>query len=148
MELHQGVDIIGESAEERLFTELRAITGLVRCHSSEELRQEYLRKGNIHRDWNLAGISRTERRRFTFNVSGNVNGAPVEVELAHWWRPQTVALARMSSDGHPVLAVSIGITHVGLLTLLKTMVALQQDQGALAEHQQGYEETRRSRTGG
>ena len=63
IELSQHADTTGVSNESRLSSELLAILSLVTSHGSEELRREYQRRGNIHRDWNLARISHTERRR-------------------------------------------------------------------------------------
>ena len=114
----------------------------MRSHGSEELRREYQRRGNIHRDWNLARISSAERRRLNVGV----DGAPGEVELAFWWEPEPVVLAHIMRDGDSILATSIGITHVRLLSLLKTMVVLQRDPETLANHQQEREQTYRYRT--
>ena len=49
-------------------------------------------------------------------------------------------------DSDSILATSIGITHVRLLSLLKTMVVLQRDPETLANHQQEREQTYRYRT--
>ena len=100
IELSQHADTTGVSAESRVSRELNAIVSLVKSHGSEQLRREYLRRGNIHRDWNLAHIMRC---------------------------------------GDSILATSIGITHVRLLSLLRTMVVLQRDPETLAGHQQEYE---------
>ena len=135
IELSQQADTTGVSAESRVSRELDAIFSLVKSHGSEELRREYRRRGNIHRDWNLARISSAERRRLTVEV----DGASVEVELAFWWEPEPVVLAHIIRDGDSILATSIGITHVRLLSLLKTMVVLQRDSETLAGHQQEYE---------
>ena len=142
IELSQHADTTGVSNESRLSSELLAILSLVTSHGSEELRREYLRRGNIHRDWNLARISHTERRRLTVEV----DGAPADVELAFWWEPEPVVVAHIMRDGDSILATSIGITHVRLLSLLKTMVVLQRDPETLAGHQQEYEQTYRYRT--
>ena len=75
IELSQHADTTGILVESRGSRELNAIVSLVTSHGSEELRREYLRRGNIHRDWNLARISSTERRRLTVEV----DGAPGEV---------------------------------------------------------------------
>ena len=83
IELRQHADTTGVSNESRLSRELNAILSLVTSHGSEELRREYRRRGNIHRDWNLARISSAERRRLTVEV----DGAPGEVELAFSWEP-------------------------------------------------------------
>ena len=101
----------------------------------KQLRREYLRRGNIHRDWNLSRISSAERRRLTVEV----DGAPADVELAFWWEPEPVGLAHIMRDSDSILATSIGITHVRLLSLLRTMVVLQRDPETLAGHQQEYE---------
>ena len=142
MQLSQHADTTGVSNESRLSSDLLAILSLVTSHGSEELRREYLRRGNIHRDWNLVRISNAERRRFTVEV----DGAPADVELAFWWEPEPVGLAHIMRDGDSILATSIGITHVRLLSLLKTMVVLQRDPETLAGHQQEYGQTYRYRT--
>ena len=142
IELSQHADTTGVSNESRLSSELLAILSLVTSHGSEELRREYQRRGNIHRDWNLARISSAERRRLTVEV----DGAPADVELAFWWEPEPVGLAHIMRDSDSILATSIGITHVRLLSLLKTMVVLQRDPETLANHQQEREQTYRYRT--
>ena len=142
IELSQHADTTGVSAESRVSRELNTIVSLVKSHSSEQLRREYLRRGNIHRDWNLARISSAERRRLNVGV----DGAPGEVELAFWWEPEPVVLAHIMRDGDSILATSIGITHVRLLSLLKTMVVLQRDPETLAGHQQEYEQFYKYRT--
>ena len=135
IELSQHADTTGVSAESRVSRELNAIVSLVKSHGSEQLRREYLRRGNIHRDWNLARISSAERRRLNVGV----DGAPGEVELAFWWEPEPVVLAHIMRGGDSILATSIGVTHVRLLSLLRTMVVLQRDPETLAGHQQEYE---------
>ena len=142
IELSQHADTTGVSNESRLSRELDAILILVKSHGSEKLRREYQRRGNIHRDWNLARISSAERRRLTVEV----DGAPADVELAFWWEPEPVGLAHIMRDGDSILATSIGITHVRLLSLLKTMVVLQRDPETLAGHQQEYAQFYRCRT--
>ena len=142
IELSQHADTTGVSNESRLSRELNAILSLVTSHGSEELRREYQRRGNIHRDWNLARISSAEGRRLTVEV----DGAPGDVELAFWWEPESVVLAHIKRDRDSILATSIGITHVRLLSLLKTMVVLQRDPETLAGHQQEYEQFYRCRT--
>ena len=142
IELRQHADTTGVSNESRLSRELNAILSLVTSHGSEELRREYQRRGNIHRDWNLARINRTERRRLTVEV----DGAPAEMELAFWWESEPVGLAHIMRDSDSILATSIGITHVRLRRLLKTMVVLQRDPETLAGHQQEHEQTYRYRT--
>ena len=142
IELSQHADTTGVSNESRLSRELLAILSLVKSHGSEELRREYQRRGNIHRDWNLARISSAERRRLTVEV----DGAPADVELAFWWEPEPVGLAHIMRDSDSILATSIGITHVRLLSLLKTMVVLQRDPETLANHQQEREQAYRYRT--
>ena len=84
---------------------------------------------------NLARISSVECRSLTVEV----DGAPAEVELAFWWEPEPVGLAHIMRDGDSILATSIGVTHVELLCLLKTMAVLQRDSETLAGHQQEHE---------
>ena len=140
MELSQGGGVAA-SAEGRLMEDLHAVERVVRGYGPRESRQEYLRRGNIHRHWNLESIGRAPRRR----VVVQIDGEPAKVELAYWWRPQLVVLARVVLGGNPVRAVSVGLTHVQLLPLLKTMVVLQHDPEALEEHRKGYEQAHGSR---
>ena len=133
--LSQGPGAVHASAEGRLFSELNAIMGVVPSHSMEALRREYLRRGNIHRDWNLARIRGAEHRRLAVRM----DGAPVDVELAYWWKPELVALAHVASEGRSIMAASVGMTHVELLGTLKTMVVLQAHPDILAAHKREYE---------
>ena len=66
--------------------------------------------------------------------------------MAYWWKPQPAALAQVTLGRHPALATSVGLTHIQLLTLLKTMTALQRDPGTLDDHQRAYDEARSSRS--
>ena len=136
--LRQGVGASLESTENRLDAELQAIICLVMTDGGDDLRKEYQAKGNIHRDWNLERIGRTPRRRLSLVAKGT----PVEVDLAFWWEPEPVTLAHLAPEGHTILATSIGISHVKMLGLLKTIVALQNDPEALKEHQQAYRDDR------
>ena len=134
LDLYQGADASQHSADERLLTELRSIISLVLGCASTEQMKSYLSRGNVHRYWNLDYVSRATRR----NVPIQIDGKRAEVELAHWQEPQQVALARLALDGHTVMAVSLGFTHVQLLGLLKSLVALRQDADAVAQHEQDY----------
>ena len=142
IEVIQGITLRENSNADRLLTELRAIVGIVMRHGSEEIRRDYLRKGNIHGDWNTLRLSLTERRHLTIEVDRE----PVEVEFAQWWTPEPVALAHLMPGGHPVMAASVGITHLQLLAALKTLVPLQRNPQTLAEHQQAYRESYGSQT--
>ena len=134
LDLYQGTDASQQSADERLLTELRSIISLVLSGASTEERESYERRRNVHRYWNLDYVSRAPRR----NVPIQIDGKHAEVELAHWQEPQLVALARLALDGRPAMAVSLGISHVQLLGLLKNLVALRQDADAVAQHEQDY----------
>ena len=136
--LRQGVGASLKSTENRLDAELQAIICLVMTDGGEDLKKEYLGKGNIHRDWNLERIGRTPRRRLSLVA----NGKPVEVDLAFWLEPEPVTLAHLAPEGHTILATSIGISHVKMLGLLKTMVTLQNDPETLKEHRQAYRDAR------
>ena len=138
VELRQAADINEDSSVSRPMADLRAVKSVVRSYGSRKLVQEYWSKGNIHRDWNLERISRTSRRQVTIQVDGE----SVEVQLAYWWRPQPVVLAHIRLDHHSIRAASVGITHIELLTLLKTMTVLQHDPDVLAEHQQDNDQNR------
>ncbi len=141
IELNQGITLREDSTSDRLLTELRAIVSIVMSHSPEEIRREYRRRGNIHRDWNTLRLGLTKRRHLTIEV----DRAPVEVEIAHWWTPEPVALAHLMLEGHPVMVASVGITHLQLLAALKTIVPLQRNPQTIAEHQQAYRESCSSR---
>ena len=136
--LTQGVEVGDATAADRLFSELQAIVGLVTSHGSEALRREYRRSGNVHRDWNLVGLHSAGKRRLNVTIGGR----PMEVEFAYWSKPESVTLAYAARDGHTILATSVGMSHVALLALFKTMAVLQMDPEAQADHQQGYEEAR------
>ena len=137
--IDQGPDAMRETSEGRILSELNAITSLVRSYGTRELRREYLRRGNVHRDWNLERITRTPRRRLTLHA----RGAPLGVELSCWWEPEQVTLAYATPGGRPILVTSVGISHVELLRALKSLVVLQEDAAALKDHQRDYDETRR-----
>ena len=138
IELSQAADINEDSSVSLRMADLRAVKSVVRSYGSRKLMQEYRSKGNIHRDWNLERISRTSRRQVTIHVDGE----SVKVELAYWWRPQPVVLAHIRLEHHSIRAASVGITHIELLTLLKTMTVLQHDPDVLAEHQQDNDQNR------
>ena len=141
LELRQSAGGVGEPTLEQVYSELDAIVAIVRGHGPEELTSEYALKGNIHRDWNLGQISRADRRR----INVGIDGSRAEVELAYWWNPAPVALANVIIDGQRMLAASLGLTHVQMLVLLKSMVVLQGSQETVAGHQREYEEPRRAR---
>ena len=134
LDLYQAADASRQSAEERLLSELSAIIGLVLGCAPVEQREFYLDRRNIHRDWNLDYLSRALRRK----VAIQIDGAPTEVELAQWQEPQQVTLAHLALGGRPAMAVSLGISQVRLLGLLKSLVSLQRDSDALAEHQRDF----------
>ena len=134
LDLYQGADVSQQSADERLLTELRSIISLVLSGASTEERESYERRRNVHRYWNLDYLSSAPRRKVTIQIDGK----RAELELAHWQEPQPIALVRLPLDGRPAMAVSLGISHVQLLGLLKSLVALRQDTDALAQHEQDY----------
>ena len=70
-------------------SELYAVKSVVFSDGSEVMRREYLRRGNIHPDWNLDGIGRTSRRQCRLGTSLG----QFDVELAYWWAPELVMLA-------------------------------------------------------
>ena len=100
--------------------------------------REYHRSGNIHRDWNLARIRDSERRRLAVGI----DGASIDVELAYWWKPEQVVLVCVASEARSITAASVGMTHVELLGALKTMVVLKGYPDTLAAHQQEYAQAR------
>ncbi len=138
LDLTQDADLSREPSEERMMAELRAIISLVLGCASTEQRESYERRRNVHRHWNLDYVSRAHRR----NVTIQIDGKHTEVELAHWQEPQQIALAHLALDGRPALVVSLGLSHVQLLGLLKSLVALRQDADALAEHDRDYRTSR------
>ena len=134
LDLHQGAGLTQESPEERLLTELQAVVSLVLACSPIEQREFYLDRRNVHRDWNLDHLRRAQRRSVTIQIDGE----PTSVELGHWQEPQQVVLARLALDGHRVMAVSLGVSQVQLLGLLKGLAALRRDADALAQHERDY----------
>ena len=122
VELVQGADAADEAASGVPLTELEAIVDVVERHGSAKPRQEYRRKGNMHRDWNLARIAATERRRLTLNIGGS----PLAVEVAHWWEPERLALARLTPPSGSIIAASVGMTLMELLRALKSLVELRE----------------------
>ncbi len=136
--LSQGLSAMRGTFEGRLSSELTAIMSVVPSHSAEALRREYRRSGNIHRDWNLARIRDTERRRLAVGI----DGASMDIELAYWWKPEQVALVCVASEARSITAASVGMTHVELLGALKTMVVLQGHPDTLAAHQREYAQAR------
>ena len=141
LELRQSAGGVGEPTLEHAYSELETILAIVRGHGPEELTREYALKGNIHRDWNLGQITRADRRR----INVGIDGSRAEVEFAYWWNPAPVALANVIFDGQRMLAASVGLTHVQMLVLLKSMVILQGRQETVAGHQREYEEARGTR---
>ena len=138
LDLIQNADLSREPSEERRMADLRAIISLVLGCTSVEQRESYKRRRNVHRFWNLDFVSRAPRR----NVAIQIDGKHTEVELAHWQETQLIALAHLALDGRPALVVSLGISHVQLLGLLKSLVSLQSDSDALAEHDRDYRTSR------
>ena len=121
VELRQGRGVLGDDPDDRLTEELGIIAELVWDVGRERLRREYLRSGNIHRDWNLARLGLAERKVVTLRV----NGGPLEVEVASWLEPEPVVVARLAPDGHPIVAAAVGMTRVGLLGALRGLAVLQ-----------------------
>ena len=138
LDLIQNADLSREPKEERLMAELRAIISLVLGCASTEQRESYKRRRNVHRYWNLDFVSHAHRR----NVTIQIDGKTTEVELAHWQEPHQIAIAHLTLDGLPAMAVSVGVSQVQLLGLLKSLVALRQDAEALAEHDRDYRTSR------
>ena len=138
LDLTQDADLSREPSEERMMAELRAIISLVLGCPSTEQRESYERRRNVHRFWNLDYVSRAPRR----NVAIQIDGKHTEVELARWQEPHQLAIAHLTLDGLPAMAVSVGVSQVQLLGLLKSLVALRQDADALAEHDRDYRTSR------
>lgn len=137
LDLHQGEGLTQESQEERLLTELRAVVSLVLACSPLEQRESYLDRRNVHRDWNLDYLRLAQRRSVTIQIDEQ----PTAVELARWQEPQQIVLAHLALDGRPAMAVSLGVSQVQLLGLLKGLVALRRDAEALAQHERDYRAT-------
>ena len=138
LDLTQDADLSREPSEERMMAELRAIISLVLGCTSVEQRESYERRRNVHRFWNLDYVSRAPRR----NVAIQIDGKHTEVELARWQEPHQIAIAHLTLDGLPAMAVSVGVSQVQLLGLLKSLGALRQDAEALAEHDRDYRTSR------
>ena len=116
--------------------ELGAIESLVRNYAPEERREGYFYRGDIHQGRNLERVSLASRERTTILVGGMA----AEIELASWLEPQRVTLGRLTLGKHLLLSASLGLSRPELLQTLATVVVLQQDEEALAQHQRGYDE--------
>ena len=97
-------------------------------YGSEALKNEYLRRGNIHRDWHMDRIIRNRRRGWTINADG------AAVESEH------VTSAYAMPKDQSILATSVGVSHIELPSALKTMIVLREDSEALRCHQKQYED--------
>lgn len=123
-------------SQNRPLPELDSVEHVVENYCSQQLRNDYLRDGNFHRDWNEEQISKASRQHTTVHVGGQ----PVEVELASWEQPQQVVLAQLELGGHPATAAALNLSPPELLEALGTLVALQEDKEALDQHQQDFDE--------
>ena len=101
----------------------------------EHVLDEYLRRGNFYRDWNLEEMIRKEQRRSVLTI----DGAQVELELRSWAEPLKLSIANFSIHGQTTVAMSLNLTPVKLLRALKTVVDLRNDSVALAVHQQALD---------
>lgn len=131
LDLTQSAGPAKEPPDERILTELKAVISLVMGCASPEQRERYRSRRNVHKDWNLDYLRRAQSR----NVTIQIDGEPVSVELAQWQGPQQIVLARLNMDGRPVTAMSLGVSQVQLLGALKSLVALRRDADALSQHE-------------
>ena len=135
----QALDITqGPSADDEM-DELRVIESLVHNYGPKEQRDAYFSQGDIHKDWNLNRVQQASRQETTIQVGG----MDVEVRLASWSEPQPIILARLTLGENSLRAAALDIPQDKLLEALSTLVALQEEENVLADHQQSFEEMRR-----
>ena len=132
----QAVEVTQGPAAHADIDELGAIESLVRNYAPEERREGYFYRGDIHQGRNLERVSLASRERTTILVGGMA----AEIELASWLEPQRVTLGRLTLGKHLLMSASLGLSRPELLQALATVVVLQQDEEALAQHQRGYDE--------
>ena len=94
---------------------------------------------DFHRDWNLRRIERTPRDEVTLRI----DGVAVAVELTKWREPAQVILARMNVGGHFIRVTTLNVSEEELLHCLQTLVVLQEDLGALAQHLEDFDRSSR-----
>ena len=135
----KAVDIKQGFNVEHDYDDLNAIKSLVHNNVSEERQESYFHQGNFHRDWNQERLQKTPRQQANIQV-GDTN---VEVQFTSWNEPQRVILARLTMEDHPILVASLNASWAELQEALTTLVVLQEDQEALAGHQQDRDEVSR-----
>jgi len=114
---------------------LRVIESLLRNYAPQVQRTSWIERGDFHARWNLQRIAEASYDQAEIDVGGET----VLVKLAYW-EEEAVIIAQWQLRGHPLLAVSLNLSRHELAQTLGTLVVLQDDQTALAEHQAGYKE--------
>ena len=61
------------------------------------------------------------------------------MELTSWQEPEQVTLAHIQLHGHSIRGTSLNLSDEEVLRCLETLVVLQENQGALAQHQQDFD---------
>ena len=93
----------------------------------------------MYRDWNQERLQKTTGQDATIRVGG----MNVDVHFTSWDMPQRVILAHMTIEMHSLMVASLNTDWVELRETLTTLVALQEDQEALVDHQQDLHEVHR-----
>lgn len=135
VDIRQVFDVNEDAAAE----DLSSVLQLVYNYSSKEHREAYFDQGGMHRDWNLKRLQNTPRQQATIQAGG----MNVDVQFTSWDKPQRVILARMTIEEHSLIVASLNASWPELQEALSTLVVLQEDQEALADHQQDRDEVSR-----
>ena len=133
VDLTQGPDVDGGMGE------LTAIKSLVYYKFSEERGESCFHQRSFYRDWNEERLQNTPRHQATIQVGG-INA---DVEFTSWDEPQRVILARLALESYSLRVASLNTSWEELQEVLTTLVVLQEDQEALADHQQDRDEVSR-----
>ena len=72
-------------------------------------------------------------------MNASIDDTDTVVELTSWREPEQVTLARSQLRDHSISAMSLNLSDVELLRCLETLVVLQENQGALTQHQQDFD---------
>ena len=134
MELVQGLRLKDPGDEHSL---LSVVESLLRNYAPQVQRTSWFERGNFHARWNQQRIAEASHDQAEIHVGGET----VMVKLAYW-EEEAVIIAQCQPGVHPLLAGSLNLSRHELTQALETLVVLQDDQEALAEHQAGHDEAR------
>jgi hypothetical protein len=132
MELVQGSRLKDSGDEHSL---LGAIESLLWNYAPQVQRTAWIERGDFHARWNLQHIAEASHDQTDIDVGGET----VLVKLTYW-EEEAVIIAQWQLREHPLLAGSLNLSRHELAQALGTLVVLQDDQGAVAEQQVGYDE--------